>query len=90
MERRKMRAERHKGSVWSGLGSFGMIGWSVAVPTVAGAAIGIWMDKAYPQHFSWTLTLLITGLMLGCVIAWNWIEKEKKAMRKDEDDNDNK
>ena len=61
-------------SVWSGLGMFGMVGWSVAVPTLLGAALGIWLDKKYPESFSWTLTFLISGLFTGCVIAWYWVQ----------------
>ena len=26
----------------------GLIGWSVAVPTLLGAALGIWLDKHHP------------------------------------------
>ena len=75
-EKRKLRAQReNNGSVWSGLGMFGMVGWSVAVPTLLGAAVGIWLDKKYPVSFSWTLSWLILGLFSGCLIAWYWVSK---------------
>ena len=75
-EKRKLRAQReNNGSVWSGLGMFGMVGWSVAVPTLLGAAVGIWLDKKYPVSFSWTLSWLILGLFSGCLIAWYWVPK---------------
>lgn len=79
-EARKIKAKQEKLSVWSGLSLFGMIGWSIAIPTLLGAALGIWLDKRYAQEFSWTLSLLIAGLMFGCIIAWNWINKETKEM----------
>lgn len=85
-EERKLRAQREKKSVWSGLGLFGMVGWSIAVPTLLGAALGIWLDKNYKESFSWTLSLLIAGLMFGCVIAWNWVQKENKEIHKREQD----
>ncbi|MEP2239483.1 MAG: AtpZ/AtpI family protein [Maribacter sp.] len=69
-----------KRSEWRGFGTFGMVGWSVAVPTVLGAVLGMWLDKEYPQTFSWTLTLLIAGLFVGCSFAWQWIDKENKSM----------
>lgn len=69
-----------KRSEWRGFGTFGMVGWSVAVPTVLGAVLGVWLDKEYPQTFSWTLTLLIAGLFVGCALAWQWIDKENKSM----------
>lgn len=80
-ERQMMNArEEEKKSVWAGFGTFGVVGWSVAVPTVLGAILGIWLDDRYPQTFSWTLTLLIAGLFTGCAIAWQWIDKENKSM----------
>lgn len=89
LEERKLQAQRKKKSVWSGLGLFGIIGWSVVLPTISGAAIGVWLDNNYKQDFSWTLSLLVAGLMVGCVIAWNWIEKENKEIhKKNEDENE--
>ncbi|MDR9456933.1 MAG: AtpZ/AtpI family protein [Salegentibacter sp.] len=80
-ERRKLKALRDKKkSIWSGLGMFGMVGWSVAVPTLLGTILGIWLDKNYPQSFSWTLTFLVIGLLIGCLIAWFWVANEDREM----------
>jgi ATP synthase protein I len=77
-EARKMKARRTKAKgVWFGLGTMGMIGWSVAVPTLIGVAIGVWLDMRYPGQISWTLTFLSLGLILGCFSAWHWIRKEQ-------------
>ena len=65
----------------------GLIGWSVVVPTLLGAALGIWLDNHYPGAYSWTLTLLVTGLVIGCLNAWHWVVKEDKEMQ-DEQEND--
>lgn len=59
-----------------GFGTFGMIGWSVAVPTVGGALLGLWLDRVAPQGFSWTLALLLGGVVIGVFIAWGWVLKE--------------
>lgn len=77
-EVRKLKARREGDrSVWFGLGSFGLIGWSVAVPTLIGVAIGLWLDSQWPnQRISWTLTLLVLGVALGCLNAWNWVKRE--------------
>ena len=46
---RKLKAQRHvTQTVWAGLGMMGLVGWAVAVPTLLGAALGLWMDKHYP------------------------------------------
>ncbi len=85
---RKLKAlHNDKKSVWFGLGMMGIVGWTIVVPTFLGALLGIWIDRKYPQTFSWTLTFLILGLLVGCMIAWRWVNKEHKEMnQKDEDD----
>jgi ATP synthase protein I len=86
---RKLKARRSTQGVWFGLGMMGLVGWSVVVPTLLGAGLGLWLDKNYPSAHSWTLALLVAGLVLGCANAWNWIDKEDKAMNaKEEDDDD--
>ncbi|MCB1363373.1 MAG: AtpZ/AtpI family protein [Rhodobacteraceae bacterium] len=75
-QRMKEARERSGPSPLRGFGTFGMIGWSVAVPTVGGALLGLWLDRVAPQAFSWTLALLLGGVVLGGLIAWGWIEKE--------------
>ena len=64
----------------------GMIGWSVVVPTLIGAALGRWLDTHYPGTHPWTLALLMAGLVLGCFNAWYWVRKEDQAMAKDATD----
>ena len=87
-EKRKLKTQRvSSGSVWAGLGMFGMVGWSVVIPTLLGAALGIWLDKIYSQSFSWVLTFLMIGLLTGCVIAWYWVNKEDKEVHQNQEDN---
>ena len=84
---RKLTARRNATpDVWFGLGMMGLIGWSVVVPTLLGAAMGLWLDRRYPGTRSWTLALLMAGLAIGCVNAWHWVTKEGQAMREDEED----
>ena len=86
---RKLKARRNPTQgVWFGLGMMGLIGWSVVVPTLLGAALGIWLDNRHPGSHSWTLMLLIIGLVIGCLNAWHWVTKEDKEIREEPDDND--
>lgn len=85
---RKLRARRSDQGVWFGLGMMGLVGWSVVVPTLLGAALGAWLDGRYPGSHSWTLALLVLGLILGCVNAWHWVSKEDKSMREEQEDDD--
>ena len=84
---RKLKAQRGATkSIWFGLGMSGLIGWSVTVPTLIGAALGIWVDKHYPSPYSWTLMLLLMGLIIGCFNAWHWVDSEYKEMQEDPDE----
>ena len=86
---RKLKAKRNATpGVWFGLGLMGVIGWSVVVPTLIGAAIGLWLDRHYPGGRSWTLALLVAGLTLGCFNAWHWVAKEDAAMRDERENGD--
>ena len=66
--------------VWFGLGTMGLIGWSVVVPTLLGAALGLWLDAHFPGTHPWTLALLMVGLVLGCLNAWRWVAQQDRAM----------
>lgn len=82
---RKLKAQaKGRERVWFGFGMFGLIGWSVAIPTLGGVLLGIWLDGRYPSTHSWTLALLIAGLCIGCFNAAQWVAKEGKEMLEEE------
>ena len=82
-EMRKLAVQKNTVyGIWLGLGMVGLIGWSVVVPTLAGATLGMWIDDHYPGSHSWTLALLVAGLCLGCANAWHWVAKENVAISK--------
>jgi ATP synthase protein I len=84
---RKIRARASDGhDVWFGLGMMGLIGWSVVVPTLLGAGLGMWLDGHYPGRHPWTLALLMAGLALGCFNAWHWVAQQDKAIAEDQED----
>jgi ATP synthase protein I len=84
---RKIKARRHATpGVWFGLGMMGLVGWSVVVPTLIGAALGIWLDGRYPGSRSWTLMLLVAGLVIGCANAWRWVAAEDRDIRDESED----
>ncbi|HRQ40484.1 MAG TPA: AtpZ/AtpI family protein [Chloroflexota bacterium] len=83
-EQRKLWARRHqKERVWFGLGMFGIVGWSVAIPTLLGLALGLYIDANWPSRFSWTLMLLVGGVLLGCWNAWHWVSQEQARIEKE-------
>lgn len=87
-EARKLKEKRKsKQSPWFGLGMFGLIGWSVTIPTLLGTLLGFWLDKRFPGKQSWTLTLLLVGLIIGCIMAWHWLSKEHNEIHKNNKEN---
>lgn len=68
---KQRRMERARGKWnWNSIAILGVVGWSVTVPTLIGVAIGLWIDHHWPSRFSWSLMLLLGGLLLGCFHAW--------------------
>ena len=83
-QKRKLRALRHRESkVWFGLGMFGLVGWSVALPAVAFIALGVWLDSTFAGNASWTLMLLVVGIGVGCANAWFWVNKERREIERE-------
>ena len=83
-ERRKLRArEKKSDEVWFGLGMFGVVGWAVAVPTVLGIFLGVWIDRRWPSPYSWTLMLLFIGLILGCLNGWFWVNRQRRMINRE-------
>ena len=76
-EKRKIkgRRQRERGPLFY-VGMFGIVGWSVAVPTVLGILAGWMIDRRWPGGVSWTLTLMLLGVVLGCLNAWLWVRRE--------------
>jgi len=65
-------------SLWFGLGMFGLVGWAVAIPTLVGVALGVWLDARLGDRISWTLTLLLAGVGVGCLNAWYWVRRTSR------------
>lgn len=78
-EARKISARGEKKGLWFGLGMFGLVGWSVVIPTLLGLAFGIWLDGRFENGVSWTLTMFFLGLFLGILNAWSWIQREGRV-----------
>lgn len=75
---RRMKARDRPNNAWFWLGMLGLIGWSVAIPTVLGVALGAWLDSVAPAGFSWVLSMLVVGLAVGLFNAWHWVRTESE------------
>lgn len=76
-ERMQKARNELKYSPLNGLGVFGVIGWSIAIPTVGGAFLGVWLNRVAPQSFSWPIALILGGVVVGAMVAWSWIDKTR-------------
>jgi len=82
----RLKGIRHKDEpVWFGLGMFGIVGWSVAIPTLIGIAVGLWIDRTWPSRYSWALMFLIIGVVLGCINAAYWVRKVRSKIIEDDE-----
>lgn len=59
---------------------FGLVGWAIAVPTVIGIMIGLFIDRRVESRASWTLMLLFIGVVIGCFNAWYWVKRESEPL----------
>jgi len=88
-EIRKSRARRRgKATVWFGLGMFGLVGWSVAIPVLIGVALGLWLDNRFESGVSWTLMLMVTGILAGALNAWFWVTKERREIERERENHE--
>jgi ATP synthase protein I len=89
-EQRRLTAQRNKNrDLWIGFRMMGLVGWAVTVPSLLGVALGIWIDTHHPGRYSWTLMLLLLGILLGCYNAWYWVARESGAMREEQEKDNN-
>ena len=77
-ERKAQRRREKRAGVLYAVGTFGIVGWSVAVPTLLCLAIGVWLDRRFQTQASWTLAMLLAGITLGCLNAWYWVSKQQQ------------
>ena len=69
--RRRLRAmQEGRRSIGQDLATIGVIGWTVVLPTLVGIFAGRWLDRRFGTGIFWTLGLLLLGVSVGCVLAW--------------------
>lgn len=79
IKRHKKAKTEKKYSVLSSFSVFGLVGWNIVVPVLAGIFIGYWLDEYYQyKNVSWTLTGLLFGAVVGCINVCYWLNKERK------------
>jgi ATP synthase protein I len=62
-------------SIGQNLAMIGALGWTIVTPTLLGIFAGRWLDHVFTSGIFWTLGLLVTGLAIGCWLAWRRINR---------------
>ncbi len=75
-ERRRERAERERHTVFAQTAYLGTLGLLLALPIVAGAYLGEWLDRHVSGYStSWTITCLVLGVAVGAFNAWLFVKE---------------
>ncbi len=69
-ERRARGQREGERSIGQNLAMIGALGWTIVTPTLLGIFAGRWLDRVFASGIFWTLGLLVSGLALGCWLAW--------------------
>ena len=74
----KIRASKQGKEIMFGMGVFGVVGFSIAIPTLLGTFLGLFLDNRSNSDISYTLTFLFLGLVMGCLSAWRWVKETSR------------
>lgn len=72
---KKIHAKKEGKDIMFGLGVFGIVGFSIAIPTLLGILLGTYVDRRTDSSVSYTITFLFAGLVIGCINAWRWVKE---------------
>ena len=64
-----MKARKEK-TFWHYASLIGVGGWLFAIPIVAGAYLGRYLDQRFKGDISWTITFIVIGLAAGIYNFW--------------------
>ncbi len=67
---RELIKGRKEKTFWHYASILSVGGWLFALPVVAGAYLGKFLDRKLAGGISWTLTCIILGLALGMYNVW--------------------
>jgi ATP synthase protein I len=74
-----MKARREKSAFWHYAQMLGVGGWLFAIPVVAGAYLGRYLDGKIGGNISWTLTLIIIGIAVGIYNIWYFLLRKSQG-----------
>lgn len=68
---------------WIAVSFFGMIGFGIAIPVLAGAVFGDWLSLKFPNsQYPLALYGILAGISAGMYNAFKWIKEENTKLNK--------
>lgn len=65
---RRVKADRERRSLLAGTVFFGTLGLMFVLPVIAGAYIGLWLDRRlHGYSVAWTLQCILLGVVVGAL-----------------------
>ncbi|MBW4050818.1 MAG: AtpZ/AtpI family protein [Proteobacteria bacterium] len=74
-ERRARARKDEQRSIGKDLAQAGALGWTIILTALLGIYAGRWLDRRFGTGVAFTLALLLTGITLGCVLAWQRLNR---------------
>ncbi|MCB1693037.1 MAG: AtpZ/AtpI family protein [Pseudomonadales bacterium] len=76
--RRIKKADRERPNVMSQTVFIGTLGLLLTLPIIAGAYIGLWLDRgSEPYSVRWTLGCILLGVVIGAFNAWYFVKERE-------------
>lgn len=66
----RLRRREDGGRFWRSLALIGSVGWPIVLLATGGALAGRALDARLGTGFRFTLSFLLLGTALGCLVAW--------------------
>ncbi len=73
--RRERWAREGERTLGQNLAWIGVLGWLVVTPILIGIFLGRWIDARWGTGVFWTVSLLFTGVVIGCFLAWRRVHE---------------
>lgn len=74
-ERRERWSRQGPRALLRNLGLVGALGWQLALPPLAGALLGRWLDRRFDAGVFWSATLIFVGAALGGALVWKQVTR---------------
>ena len=73
---RLRRAEKDRRGLLAEAAPLGVLGLVIALPVVAGAYLGRWLDNLKPGYSTrWTVSLIVVGVVIGGFNAYKYLDR---------------